>query len=188
MWQYLFATPVFLWWGGWQRWECSKSQLHWCRKQQTGGPVSNKEEDTQCYPSLSSNFHRQTVAHSTHCHTGTHTHKKTHKNTQIEWSPSQLTTLSNRKNGNNFTPCCNPCKTHDMMQYLRTVVPTWNCLDTAPCQGGWASSHLLPLQMVAKLSGCATSNSKGLVHCLRDKSVAEILAINKVGTIVWLLR
>ncbi|XP_005345574.2 acylcarnitine hydrolase-like [Microtus ochrogaster] len=34
--------------------------------------------------------------------------------------------------------------------------------------------------MVAKLSGCATSNSKALVHCLRDKSEAEILAINKM--------
>nr|XP_048293156.1 pyrethroid hydrolase Ces2e-like isoform X2 [Myodes glareolus] len=38
--------------------------------------------------------------------------------------------------------------------------------------------------MVAKLSGCATSNSKGLVHCLRDKSEAEILAINKAFRII----
>nr|XP_048293157.1 pyrethroid hydrolase Ces2e-like isoform X3 [Myodes glareolus] len=40
------------------------------------------------------------------------------------------------------------------------------------------------LPMVAKLSGCATSNSKGLVHCLRDKSEAEILAINKAFRII----
>ncbi|XP_049999396.1 pyrethroid hydrolase Ces2e-like [Alexandromys fortis] len=38
--------------------------------------------------------------------------------------------------------------------------------------------------MVAKLSGCATSNSKALVHCLRDKSEAEILAINKAFRII----
>ncbi|XP_075834054.1 pyrethroid hydrolase Ces2e-like isoform X2 [Microtus pennsylvanicus] len=37
---------------------------------------------------------------------------------------------------------------------------------------------------VAKLSGCATSNSKALVHCLRDKSEAEILAINKAFRII----
>ncbi|XP_021488549.1 acylcarnitine hydrolase-like [Meriones unguiculatus] len=37
---------------------------------------------------------------------------------------------------------------------------------------------------VANLSGCETSNSEALVRCLRGKSEAEILAINKVFRII----
>ncbi|XP_042133464.1 pyrethroid hydrolase Ces2e-like [Peromyscus maniculatus bairdii] len=37
---------------------------------------------------------------------------------------------------------------------------------------------------VANLSGCATLNSEVLVHCLRGKSEAEILAINKAFRII----
>lgn len=37
--------------------------------------------------------------HTVHIVTREHIHTKNHKNTQIEWSPSQLTTLSNRKMG-----------------------------------------------------------------------------------------
>ncbi|KAL1763972.1 liver carboxylesterase, partial [Sigmodon hispidus] len=37
---------------------------------------------------------------------------------------------------------------------------------------------------VTNLSGCATSNSEALVHCLRSKSEAEILAINKAFSII----
>ena len=43
-----------------------------------------------------------------------------------------------------------------------------------------------PLQTVAKLSGCEAVDSEALVRCLRGKSEAEILAINKVGRIVCL--
>jgi hypothetical protein len=43
-----------------------------------------------------------------------------------------------------------------------------------------------PLQTVAKLSGCKAMDSEALVRCLRGKSEAEILAINKVGRIVCL--
>ena len=49
-----------------------------------------------------------------------------------------------------------------------------------------SSPCLFPLQTVAKLSGCEAMDSKTLVHCLRGKSEAEILAINKVGRIVCL--
>jgi carboxylesterase 2 len=42
------------------------------------------------------------------------------------------------------------------------------------------------LQTVAKLSGCEAMDSQALVRCLRGKSEAEILAINKVGRIVCL--
>ncbi|XP_013211100.1 acylcarnitine hydrolase-like, partial [Microtus ochrogaster] len=37
---------------------------------------------------------------------------------------------------------------------------------------------------VASLSGCETTNSETLVHCLRGKSEAEILVINKVFKII----
>ena len=47
-------------------------------------------------------------------------------------------------------------------------------------------SLLFPLQTVAKLSGCEAMDSEALVYCLRGKSEAEILAINKVGRIVCL--
>ncbi|XP_051025144.1 pyrethroid hydrolase Ces2e-like isoform X3 [Acomys russatus] len=40
------------------------------------------------------------------------------------------------------------------------------------------------LPMVANLSACAASNSEALVRCLRGKSEAEILAINKVFRII----
>ncbi|XP_027241373.1 pyrethroid hydrolase Ces2e isoform X2 [Cricetulus griseus] len=40
------------------------------------------------------------------------------------------------------------------------------------------------LPMVANLSRCATWNSQSLVHCLRGKSEAEILAINKAFRII----
>lgn len=40
--------------------------------------------------------------------------------------------------------------------------------------------------MVANSSGCEAVDSETLVHCLRNKSEEEILAINKVGRIVWL--
>ena len=50
------------------------------------------------------------------------------------------------------------------------------------------SFFLFSLQIVANLSGCAAVNSETLVHCLRGKTEAEILAINKVGRIVCLGR
>ncbi|XP_075833187.1 liver carboxylesterase [Microtus pennsylvanicus] len=37
---------------------------------------------------------------------------------------------------------------------------------------------------VANLSGCEAKDSEALVHCLRDKSKAEILAINQVFTMI----
>ncbi|XP_052585065.1 pyrethroid hydrolase Ces2e-like isoform X4 [Peromyscus californicus insignis] len=40
------------------------------------------------------------------------------------------------------------------------------------------------LPTVENLSGCATLNSEALVHCLRGKSEAEILAINKAFRII----
>lgn len=42
------------------------------------------------------------------------------------------------------------------------------------------------LQKVANLSGCKARDPEAMVHCLRDKSEAEILAINQVGKMVWL--
>lgn len=39
---------------------------------------------------------------------------------------------------------------------------------------------LFLLQMVANMSGCETMESEALVHCLKGKSEAEILALNKV--------
>lgn len=40
---------------------------------------------------------------------------------------------------------------------------------------------LVSFQTVANLSACGQVDSEALVHCLRDKSEEEILAINKVG-------
>nr|XP_021482790.1 pyrethroid hydrolase Ces2e-like [Meriones unguiculatus] len=47
-----------------------------------------------------------------------------------------------------------------------------------------SSSSEVVYNTVANLSGCAAVNSESLVHCLRSKSEAEILAINKVFKII----
>ncbi|GAB1293547.1 Pyrethroid hydrolase Ces2e [Apodemus speciosus] len=51
-----------------------------------------------------------------------------------------------------------------------------------------SSTSEVVYRIVANLSGCAAVNSETLVHCLRGKTEAEILAINKVGRVVWLGR
>ncbi|XP_027261570.1 acylcarnitine hydrolase [Cricetulus griseus] len=43
-----------------------------------------------------------------------------------------------------------------------------------------SSSSEMVYTMVANLSGCETMDSEALVHCLRGKSEADVLAINKV--------
>ncbi|XP_055477343.1 pyrethroid hydrolase Ces2e-like [Psammomys obesus] len=47
-----------------------------------------------------------------------------------------------------------------------------------------SSSSEVVYSTVANLSGCAAVNSESLVHCLRSKSEAEILAINKVFKVI----
>ncbi|CAO2610067.1 Acylcarnitine hydrolase [Lemmus lemmus] len=44
-----------------------------------------------------------------------------------------------------------------------------------------SDTHERVYTTVAKLSGCETMDSEALVHCLRGKSEAEILVINKVS-------
>ena len=38
---------------------------------------------------------------------------------------------------------------------------------------------------MANLSGCDAKDSEAMVHCLREKTEAEILAINQVWIVVW---
>nr|XP_034378066.1 pyrethroid hydrolase Ces2e isoform X3 [Arvicanthis niloticus] len=47
-----------------------------------------------------------------------------------------------------------------------------------------SSSYEVVYRIVANLSGCVAVNSEALVHCLRGKSEADILAINKVFKII----
>ncbi|CAO2610063.1 Acylcarnitine hydrolase [Lemmus lemmus] len=47
-----------------------------------------------------------------------------------------------------------------------------------------SDTHERVYTTVAKLSGCETMDSEALVHCLRGKSEAEILVINKVFKII----
>lgn len=68
----------------------------------------------------------------------------------------------------------------DMLWYLVGIGNSTNCLE------GWDSSWLVPLQMMANLSGCKPVNSEALMYCLWDKHEVEILAINNMGRIMWL--
>ncbi|XP_059120181.1 acylcarnitine hydrolase-like isoform X2 [Peromyscus eremicus] len=47
-----------------------------------------------------------------------------------------------------------------------------------------SSSSEVVYQVMANLSGCEAMNSEALVHCLRGKSEAEILVINKVFQVI----
>ncbi|XP_027261561.1 acylcarnitine hydrolase isoform X1 [Cricetulus griseus] len=47
-----------------------------------------------------------------------------------------------------------------------------------------SETHEMVYTMVANMSGCETMESEALVHCLKGKSEAEILALNKVFKII----
>lgn len=67
----------------------------------------------------------------------------------------------------------------DTLWYLVGIGNSTNCLE------GWDSSWLVPLQMMANLSGCKPVNSEALMYCIWDKHEEEILAINNMGRIMW---
>ncbi|XP_036044844.1 acylcarnitine hydrolase-like isoform X5 [Onychomys torridus] len=67
----------------------------------------------------------------------------------------------------------------DMKQILPPISMSEDCLHLnvyTPAHAREGSN----LPTVANMSGCETTDSENLVHCLRGKSDAEILAINKV--------
>lgn len=86
--------------------------------------------------------------------------------------------IEQKKNGNNFVFA--PDHTHIAFRANGTVLGLGKllCLED--------SFILFSLQVVANLSGCAAVDSETLMQCLRGKSEAEILDINKVGRMVWL--
>lgn len=158
------------------------AQLNWCRQKETWGKMTSDTRGCSL-TFIGKIWHVIPIATYEH-----HTQNKQNYNkmNSRQNALSKLTSLRNRK-----------CEQFHLSLFIHNTQKDvvmrgkWHLLgfkETLPHarMDEWANYCLFHLQTVANLSGCEPKNSEALVHCLRDKSKAEILAINQVGRIVWL--